>query len=355
LDLFSGIGGFSHGLKKAGGFRTVAYCEIEPKSQAVLQARMRDGALDHAPICRDITRLDGRPWRGKVDLITAGWPCQDLSTAGKRAGLSGERSGLFFEVVRLLDEIRPRWFLGENVPGLFSSGRGSDFLSALRALDGIGYGLAWRVLDAQNFGVPQRRRRVFVVGCLGAICPPEILFESEGGGGNSAAGRRAREGAAFAVRGGPGNVKQDGADNLICVTARQGKGGFTDPVNDGIIAVSKGSNPVTSMNIALPITCRDGDPVGITHTLTAKHGVTEDGCGRGTPLVVQESQSGLRQAMLVRRLTPIEVERLQGFPDRWTCVCGQVECVCPDSPRYRGVGNSVCVNVIEWIGRRLAQ
>ena len=159
LDLFSGIGGFSLGLKWAGGFKTVAYCEIDPYCQEVLQARMRDGSLDTAPICTDITKLDGRPWRGRVDLICGGFPCQDISNQGLRAGIEGKRSGLWSEFSRLLREIRPRFAIVENVAALLSRGMGV----VLWDLADIGFNAEWRVLPACGFGAPHCRERVWIV------------------------------------------------------------------------------------------------------------------------------------------------------------------------------------------------
>lgn len=121
------------------------------------------------------------PW---VDCICAGVPCQDVSVAGKRQGLRGERTGLFYEFARILREIRPTWFVFENVPGLLSSNEGRDFAEIQRVLMvECGYGICWRILNSQFFGVAQRRRRVFIVGYLGKPCPAQILFESEGGSG----------------------------------------------------------------------------------------------------------------------------------------------------------------------------
>jgi DNA (cytosine-5)-methyltransferase 1 len=150
-----------------------------------------------------------------VDLICGGFPCQDLSVAGRRAGLRGERSGLFFEFARIAQTLRPTWLLIENVPGLLTSAKGHDFAVIVDTLADIGYGLAWRILDSQYFGVPQRRRRVYIVGHLGAPCPPEILFEPEGGGGDTATGGEQGPAVAFAVRTSAERCMWDGADNLI--------------------------------------------------------------------------------------------------------------------------------------------
>ena len=162
LDLFSGIGGFSYGLKQAGGFRTVAYCEIEEYAQEVLLHRMEEGQLDPAPIHTDITKLDGRPLRGHVDLICGGFPCQDLSVAGKLAGIDGERSGLWGEYARLIREIRPRWVIVENVPNLLVLG----MHRVLGDLASSGYDAEWSCISAAEMGAPHKRDRVWIIGQL---------------------------------------------------------------------------------------------------------------------------------------------------------------------------------------------
>ena len=162
LDLFSGIGGFSLGLKRAGGFRTVAYCEIESYCQAVLLARMRDGWLDTAPIHSDITKLDGKPWRGRVDLICGGFPCQPFSSAsrGRRRGKEDHR-WLWPEMYRLVEIIRPSWVLAENVPDIERAGLES-VVSDLEASD---YQVAPPLeIPACAFGFDHRRSRLWILG-----------------------------------------------------------------------------------------------------------------------------------------------------------------------------------------------
>jgi len=196
--------------------------------------------------------------------------------AGRRAGFRGERSSLWFEFARVVQLLRPRWVCVENVPGLFSSNHGADFGQILVDLDGLGYGVAWRVLDARWFGVPQRRRRVFLVGCLGDA---------------------ARAQAVLAVG--------DGADNLV---------------------------------LADPISTREGK----TYTHESRNNF------RTHNVVADVSDFG------VRRLTPLECERLQGWPDdhtRWTVDGKEI----PDSHRYRCIGNGVVAPVAEWIGHRLVE
>src|SRR5690606_26245866 len=183
-SLFSGVGGFDMGLEAA-GMRVAWQVEIDPQARAVLRKHWPDVDL-HEDV-RNVGSANLAP----VDLICGGFPCQDLSVAGRRAGLAGERSGLWWEVHRILGELAPRWVLVENVPGLLSSNGGRDLATVLHGLGQLGYWWTFRVLDLQHFGVPQRRRRVFIVGHLGAPCPPEVLFEPESVQGHPAPGREA--------------------------------------------------------------------------------------------------------------------------------------------------------------------
>lgn len=175
LSLCSGIEAASVAWRPL-GWEAVAYAEIEPFPSAVLAHHYPE-----IPNLGDMTRVqDWSKYRGAVDLVVAGTPCQDFSIAGKRTGMAGERSGLALVFAQVLSVVRPRWLVWENVPGVFSTNGGRDFGTFLRALDNIGYSCAWRVLDAQFFGVPQRRRRVFVVGHLGDWRPAAaVLFERE--------------------------------------------------------------------------------------------------------------------------------------------------------------------------------
>jgi DNA (cytosine-5)-methyltransferase 1 len=160
LDLFSGIGGIALALQP--WVRTVAYCEIDAWCQAVLWERMRDGRLDVAPVWDDITTFDPRPWAGAVDIVSGGFPCQDISAAGRGAGLAGERSGLFFEIARIVRVVRPGFIYLENVPAITAGGRGGwDVIGTLAAL---GYDCRWGVLSAFDVGAPHIRERWW---CLG--------------------------------------------------------------------------------------------------------------------------------------------------------------------------------------------
>jgi DNA (cytosine-5)-methyltransferase 1 len=179
VSLFAGIGGFDLAMQLQ-GIKVVANVEIDNKCRDVLAKHFPD-----AKQFTDVTTVTGKDlidagFNPSSGIITGGFPCQDLSIAGKRAGLVGERSGLFWEIARVVEETQSEYFIIENVPGLLSSNRGKDFGVVIGTMADLGYSLGWRVLDAQYFGVPQRRKRVFVVGkrSAGSPTPAEILFNS---------------------------------------------------------------------------------------------------------------------------------------------------------------------------------
>jgi site-specific DNA-cytosine methylase len=535
-----------------------------------------------------MTKIEGEKYHGTVDLLVGGTPCQDVSVAGKRKGFAGERSGLAFSYIRLLETMRPRWFVWENVPGVLSSNGGEDFKAFVRSIDEIGYSCAWRVLDAQYVrvdgyprAVPQRRRRVFVVGHIGADWryPASVLFEPEGLPRNTPPRRRAGTGVArsvtastggasgkeqqldfvggdgqplnaiesgrgfysesdaaqtleahedqhrrnviFAHETGPGfwqggnisgTLRAEGENrpsrpsNIVCMATGQGNAetgencavnltcnheapiicaGFcqgASPTAGGIgyheqvsptikagesgtaqvpavICVHGSQDPITNtdhanavnrnnglencvcqygevagtlterhdsspcddrgMNIVyenhmqdsrvrecggcspqinakagtgggnLPLVMRDEEPIGfikndaggeqqgywtgafptIRSRATPAVAIAENIIGRqvenggngvGAKEEVAYTQNctdvmGVSQNETVRRLTPVECERLMGFPDNWTRIPwrGKQELDCPDSPRYKACGNSMCVNVMRWIGMRI--
>jgi len=322
-----------------------------------------------------------------VDLLAGGFPCQDLSVAGYRAGLAGERSGLFFEFMRLVADVAPRWVLIENVPGLLSSNGGRDMATVIGSLAELGYGYAWRVLDAQYFGVPQRRRRVFVVGCLGDWRrAAEVLFEPESGAGNSPPGREEGQVVASLLASGAGTDRPAGVASepdflvvtqaLTCTYANGGaddnkaQAGFWvahsitasrsgmrfDPTEEDFVVLSVGraSCPTWAEELAQPVTSRHADPGHVAMIQldpASQHAVSytlrrdPGGIGQGHNTTYVTNLSS------VRRLTPKECERLQGFPDDWTLI----EPDTPDSLRYRTLGNAVAVPVAKWIGRRILE
>ena len=365
-SLFSGCGTFDLGLERAG--LTCAWqCEAD--------ATCRDVLAKHWPdvYCyTDVRKVDASAAR--VDLLCGGWPCQDLSVAGKRAGLAGARSGLFHEFVRVARQLRPRWILGENVPGLLSSHGGRDMATVVESLGQLGYFVAWRVLDAQYFGVAQRRRRVFVVASLGDASCVEILFEPDCLPGDSAPGREAgTDIAASLTRGSasgggvnqpPGRRREDDVNIVVahaltsCKSASgpQGKGWQKDKAftmeartkPQAIAYRTSGNSGVTEQgDLTAALNCATDPTQNIvtTHALTRRHDSSEDGCGRSTPLVPDR--------LGVRRLTPRECERLQGLPDDWTRHGASGKEI-SDSRRYQMIGNAGAVPVLEWIGRRVA-
>jgi DNA (cytosine-5)-methyltransferase 1 len=181
VSLFAGVGGFDLAFER-NGVEVVASVEIDANARGVLRRQ-----FPHTKQFNDICNVTGKDlinagFKPSEGIIVGGFPCQDLSVAGKRAGLEGKRSGLFWEIVRLLEETKSQFFILENVPGLLSSQGGADMELVVNALDDLGYGIAWRVLDAQHFGVPQRRRRIFIVGSLGdnGSTSAKILALSEG-------------------------------------------------------------------------------------------------------------------------------------------------------------------------------
>jgi len=410
-SLFSGIGGFDLGLEAA-GWACAFQVEVDPFCTKVLERHW-----PHVPRYRDIRTVavlgeperdalrdgDGgaaavggqhqRPVPGAVDLLCGGFPCQDLSVAGRRAGLAGARSGLFFEFVRLATELRPRWLLLESVPGLLSSNGGRDFAVVLAALGDAGYGVGWRVLDSRWFGVPQRRRRVFLVGHLGGPCPYAVLFEPPGVLGDLTPGGEAGEEPAHCLRGGlAGGRTSDDPDRVTyALTAPGRKGG--DPSTDTYITAAShdtspplmaggfdasedgrgrkafafawqqgDDSPHTGTGRGRSWVARAGDYTGSLST--TRHDAvafdhTQDPVSSASAVpTLNEDGQAVATGAAVRRLTPTECERLQAFPDGWTCLCGvepyiTAGCRCPDGPRYAALGNAVTTSVVEWIGRRL--
>jgi DNA (cytosine-5)-methyltransferase 1 len=291
--------------------------------------------------------------------------------------MADSRSGLWAEVVRILDVQRPRWFLGENVPGILSVNGGEDWATVLADLGRLGYGFAYRILDAQWFGVPQRRRRVFVVGCLGDWrSAAEILFERESLPWDSPPSRESGSRVAYGVAAGAGGSKfgsgRDGQDTFVTHTLTgEGFDASEDGTGRGTPIIPFDTGQVTSKQNRSR--CEPGDPC---HTLPAQghvpsiayaiqeRAVSENpntgpqGKGYAAEtaytLEARHHQQSIANRFGVRRLMPIECERLQGFPDDWTRFGADGEEI-TDSARYRMCGNAVAFPCIEWIGRRLME
>ena len=313
-SLFSGIGGLDLGLAQA-GHEHFFLCEADQYRRNVLRQHFTG-----TPVFSDVRSLGKPAWGASTDetgasvnfwrwetgtgLLCGGFPCQDLSVAGKRKGLAGDRSGLFFEFARIAAFLKPRFVLLENVPGIFSSHGGRDFGVLLETLVQLGYGVGWRVFDSRFFGVPQRRRRVFILGTLAdgdiraaAHGSGEILAVSTGCGWHPKKGSQKRKNDTRPSLSGLGDGGPDDND------AQAGR----------IVAAPLSSNKESGYRY-------DSDTV----------------------------DSLIPQQVGVRRLTPVECERLQGFPDNWTQL-GDTK----DARRYAALGDAITVNVAKWIGERL--
>ena len=422
------------------GWKPAWFSEIDKFPSAVLAERW-----PHVPNRGDMTKFKEWPNDSTIDVLVGGTPCQSFSVAGLRKGLDDPRGNLMLTYLAIADRYRPKWLVWENVPGVLSSNGGRDFAVFLGALGKLGYGWAYRVLDAQYFGVPQRRRRVFVVGCLGGWQrAAAVLFERHSLQGHPAPGRGKGEVApttparstgggglgtdfdcdgglrpvAFAqnqrdevrlmpvvgalaaepgakqtsyimahgqanaevvndgdpsltcnheapivfgqvnMQGSKGNAVADEGDkaftlnamhghdmHAVCIRMREGKeGGGKGPLvsKDQSLTLATANDQVLAFAQNQLGDVRTGDVMNTLNT-------NSNASGRNTPMV--------QAAMQVRRLTPVECERLQGFPDNYTRIPwrGKGPEDCPDGPRYKAMGNSMAVPVMAWIGRRIQQ
>lgn len=424
LSLCSGIEAASVAWRPL-GWVPVAFSEIEPFPCALLACHYPD-----VPNLGDMTQVqDWRKYRGAVDLVVGGTPCQGFSVAGKRGGMADPRSGLARCYANLVGDVQPRWIVWENVPGVLSSGKGRDFGGFIRQLAEFGYGVSWRVLDAQYFGVPQRRRRVFVVGHFGDWRPAAaVLFEPGCLRRDSAPSRKAGADIAGTLDASLGSSRGAGTPPgaiTQTLTGRMGEGGPDDNKAQGGFYVPE--------IVAQALSCKwskgTSGPAGDEHhnlvaTALRAEGfdASEDGTGRqnlvvappltgnqygdhesregllvpaqspgaapvfpknvdmvasvairgreggsnvemradGTANALRASEGGRRgegcgavlHRSAVRRLTPRECERLQGFPDDYTNIEYRGK-PAADGPRYKALGNSMAVPVMRWIGERI--
>ena len=380
ISLFSGVGGLDLGFQRA-GIETVLQAEQDPwclevlarhwpqtervtdvrdvgnrglSGEAIGRAGSRDGDRERDDVHASSERTRAR----SIDLVYGGFPCQDVSVAGKRAGLGGERSGLWFEFHRVLRELRPRWAVIENVPGLLSSNQGRDFAVILDGLDELGFDVAWAVLDAQHFGVPQRRRRVFVVAGPSRRSVEQVLSLCEGCGGNPETGGTAGQDPAVASPLGAhesGGYRDD-LDHSTYVTANAisasaGHHGHSSPRGDGtdnlVASTLRGRSSSTGVNMP----GRGGEEAYGDNLVPTLAWALQERDAKGPD---SDTKVGhlLPQTGGVRRLTPLECDRLMGWPEdwtRWTADGREIS----DSHRYRLCGNGVVAPVAEWIGHRL--
>lgn len=359
------------------GWEAAAFSEIEAFPRAVLRHRFPD-----VPLHGDFTTIRGDEY-GSIGLLCGGTPCQSFSIAGLRKGMDDDRGNLALEFLRLAQRTGAKWLLWENVPGVLSSNGGRDFGSILGGLGQCGYGFAYRVLDAQFFGVPQRRRRVFLVGYLGDWRPAAaVLFERHSMQGHPAPRRETREAVAALTANGVGTCGADDnqgqAGHLIpdivgqAMSAKWSKGS-SGPAGDehhNLIAFSAkdyGGDALEDLSPTLRAGAHSGShanagvmPAVAFAENTRSEIRLEGGDGQRTgALTSGGGKPGQGSPMIadsaVRRLTPRECERLQGFPDDWTLVPyrGRAAEDCPDGPRYKALGNSWAVPCARWIGERI--
>ena len=385
------------------GWKPVGFSEIEKFPSQVL--------AHHYPQVTnfgDMTKYKEWQIDGTVGLLVGGTPCQSFSVAGLRKGLEDPRGNLALTYVGILDKFRPKWCVWENVPGVLSSNGGRDFGSFLGALVELGYGFSYRVLDAQNFGVAQRRRRVFVVGHLGDWKPTaEVLFESESLSWNTKESRSKGKDIANCITKSPSShssynpARSEGnavlakwpADIASTLNASFGEklglenqhinsgaplfvadksptilasgAGFSRPGNTvtehetyiayamqgNLIGRDKGGPQgvgVSDSNTMYTLTKTDVHAIATSFNVNARPDEMKFLTEQSNTLTVSQN-TGLMQNMAVRRLTEIECERLQGFPDNYT----NIKENCPSGSRYKALGNSMAVPVMRWIGERI--
>ena len=424
------------------GWTAAAYSEIEKFPSQVLAHHYPD-----VPNVGDMTKFKEWTNVSNVDVLVGGTPCQSFSVAGLRKGLDDPRGNLMLTYLAIATKFRPKWLVWENVPGVLSSNGGLDFASLLRGMGECGYGFAYRILDAQYFGVAQRRKRVFVVGCLGDWrAAAAVLFERHSLSGYPAPSREKREIIAASIGDGAQvgslcartglsiSVQDAGQGHLLPIAlqditsrekAQNGKGWNADgsaytvdthatqgvaqpiPLGYSIREDAKANTfSATELNVstalkalqpgvqshhaqtfvAQPIAFSRNDdgrdatcdlaptmrvagnaggmlgvaapcfPISTQNALGRVNGRDDWPLGLGNdgdpaPTLTKSHGQGVALGMAVRRLTPVEFERLQGFPDNYT----NIKDKCPDGPRYKALGNSMAVPVMAWIGKRIQE
>lgn len=355
------------------GWKAAWYSEIEPFPCAVLKHHY-PAVLNYG----DMTKYE--EWSNEpINLLVGGTPCQSFSVAGLRKGLADPRGNLMLTYGAIARRYRPEWLVWENVPGVLSSNGGRDFGTFLGMLAELGYGFAYRVLDAQYFGVAQRRRRVFVVANARSWQrAAAVLFESHSLQGHLAPSRETREGTAPSTSG--------GVELCGLLNARDYKGPGTDGINHNSAKMGPVSRAFTTSSLAEyregvgTLRANGGDLGGGSETLIAKtltagagqrYDFEPDTSAFGFPwqsaldpigqpsdvsgTLIKNQTMAVQTSMQVRRLTPVECERLQGFPDNYTSIPWRKKPESPDGPRYKALGNSMAVPVMAWIGKRIQQ
>ena len=304
LSLFSGVEAASVAWESL-GFKCLGLSEIAPFPSAVLEHR-----YPQVKNLGDITLLTKEKLyetiNEPIQIIIGGSPCQAFSLAGDRKGFEDERGRLMFDFIRIVGEVKPLYVVWENVRGVLSSNGGKDFGTLLGCLVEFGYDLEWRILDTQDFGLPQSRSRVYLVGHLRGTSSELVLSHREGSGGVE--------------------------------TPSSKKRGESTRTSTGSTKVTKTKTIANGRDIVGCLCARDYKGIGSDCVAMGK-------------VIVETSEEDIR----LRRLSPREYERLQGFPDDWTKVPwnGKPADSCPDGHRYKAMGNTMSVPVVRWIGKQI--
>ena len=376
LDLFAGIGGFRLGMERA-GHKCVGYCEIDKYARLSYNAiHNTEGEIDYKDIT-EVTNEEFRKLRGKVDVICGGFPCQAFSIAGNQLGFEDARGTLFYEIARAAEQIKPRYLFLENVRNLLSHDKGKTFARMLKILDELGYDVEWQVLNSKNFGVPQNRERVFIIGHLRGECTYRVFpirGENKEFNTDGEINQVGNIGKSDNFGGNP-QVTRVYDINGISPTFNTMQGGGREPkivvpvlTPDRVEKRQNGRRFKTNGEPMFTITTQDrhgvlvreatkqgyavadvGDSINFSHP-NSKTRRGRVGKNIANTLLTSDEQGVVLSDYKIRKLTPRECWRLQGFPD-WAFDKAQE--VNSNSQLYKQAGNSVTVNVIEEIAKRL--
>lgn len=345
VECFAGIGAFGLAAQQA-GMEVVAQIEINKAARGVL--------TEHNPNVKqlgDIRDVEPRRDLPDFDVLCGGSPCQDISAAGPRKGLDGERSGLFFEFIRILKATTPRWFVFENVPNLLSINEGRDFATALVLFQECGFtSIGWRVINAKHWGVPQHRRRLFVVGYSGnGSGAAEILFEQESRAWYPQARKKEKKAATTRAY----HPTEDTGPKIVGALLASGAGTARPAGNH-----NEANYLVTVPEVAETLTTRNGERLADTTLIafnanlsgaSSRASIVRNGDYTGT--VMTNNHEAIAGPFGIRRLTPTECEKLMGLPVGWTATSnGKLQ---KDRRRYHQLGNSLVVGCARWIFKRI--
>ena len=338
LDMFAGIGGFRTGLKNAGDFFVpVGWCEIDKYAQRAYRALYE---TEGEYFCDDATQIDTARLPA-IDLITAGFPCQPFSVSGRRLGFADTRGTLFHEIVRVAEERRPAYLLLENVPGLLNHEQGETFRTILTAIHELGYSLEWCVLNSAHFGVPQQRKRVYIVGYLDSRLSGKIFPLP------TCSGAALRQ----IIPGGQGQRVYSPEGASTCLTSQGGGWG----AKTGLYFVDMNADPRITHQ-ARCITARQD--AGIGNRRGERSGVIITGARtvespEQKMILTAKDKNGVEYSGRVRRLMPRECFRLQGFTDEQFDTLVRIGI--PEAQLYKMAGNSVTTNVVTAVARKLVE